>query len=127
MTTEQLQEMLKKLLFRSTSNKVNWQYNHKARNFGVVFNSSTGIWIVYQTPESEPDWARADLYANGVSAATIFTDDERNENFLLIKQLYNDAERCYFGLDAAVEAINSALASDDVVGVPEDRPEEIPF
>ena len=83
--------------------------------------------VAAQSPESQADWAGAVLTTNGQIVAKLIADDGE-EDYKLLKAIYDDAFRSLTRWDEAVQQIEDALKSDEAIGLTEDDGDDkIPF
>ena len=116
-TEDKFREILNRLLEKSKSGKVNWQVDvYNNTEFHVYFDPTTRLEVGFDSPESEPDWAYANLVADEKQAATLRSEDD-SDDFILLKDLYRDAQRCLYRWDQVLDSIDKVLSEDKTIGM----------
>ncbi len=113
--------ILDSLLAKSRSDKVIWRDISTRRDsaYRVDFEPNLAITVSYQFNSESPDQAFATMLIGDKAVATIEAEDgavSQPNNFILIQQLFLDAERSLYHLDDALRAINESLASEQPTG-----------
>ncbi len=121
---EKLHSMIEQLLKKSKENQVNWR-RYEQNSFSIVFSSRNQLVVTASSPESEPDWARVALYVDGEHVAEIGAEDG-DQDYELLKSVYDEAHRSVVGWDSAISAIEAELSAEGSVGVPVES-DQTPF
>jgi hypothetical protein len=123
---DRFRDILQRLLKKSEANQVSWSSGMGYSNgeeYIVAFPEKTRILLYYSSRQEEPDYASATLEISGREAAVI-KDEDGGPNWELLSSLVSDAQRCVFGYDKALKAIDDALGTDKVGEPPPRTPED---
>lgn len=114
---EKFTEILRRLLAKSEAGKVRWSVTDKG-SYRVDLAGDATILLSFTSPNSEPDFYTAVLGIGKRAVSTLLEEnaEEESETFALLRKLYNDAERSYWGWDKALKRIDEALESDEIIG-----------
>lgn len=133
-TAQQFREMLERLLEKSRANRVNWRKGGDATDssgrFAVDVAPGISLLVSFMSPSSSPDFATATLVVNYAIAIEISGEDTGiggDSDFKLLRALYLDAQRSYYGWDDALQKLNEALQSEGPIGIPEPPSADVPF
>jgi hypothetical protein len=126
--------ILTTLLEKSGNNKVIWHEKATRRGtvfFQVEFTPDIAINVGYEQSPSSPDTVYASLNIGEKVAVSILAEEstvsgEPDPNYVLIKQLYVDAERSSYHVDEALATIEASLASILPTGTSEEHPSATP-
>ncbi len=129
---DKFREILQRLLEKSRGNKVRWRQSTSDEGgelYAVFFPRNAQVDIYYNSPPSAPDCIRATLFVGKRLAISMDAEDGDSPDWKLLESVVQDARRCVFGFDEALEAIDQALASDDPIGPLPEAPsgDDIPF
>ena len=120
LTDDRFKAILQTLLEKSREDKVNWSGSIEDATVYVSFPERSRIMVRFRSPESEPDEVGVILGVGETVIASLVTVDG-DEDYPLVKQLYDEAYRYLTGWDAAVAAIERELAKSDDIGISEVR------
>lgn len=127
--TEQLMDILRRLLERTKKGEVNWQEESRDGTKYIVDFGRAQLSLTFVSPPTEPDFITVGLRDPGgrTLAAKDFEWSEADLNAKIVFGLLYEAQRKVTKWDEIVQDIKAKLASDSKVGKEPFPNDDIPF
>ena len=110
-------DLARKLIKKTRDNQAQWnklRHEDSVRSCTIDVNGIT-VESEFVIPVAEPDAYGIKVFQNGELAGRLFAEDE-TENWLVLKQLFEEAERVVTGWDHALIVLETALDGKGIVG-----------
>ena len=121
-----LTALLRQLLDKSKHKKVHWQlYAQQGNEYIVFISDRVSLEISHCANANAEDNASVIVQRDAVTIATMQCL-ETDEDYPLLKSLYDEAERYVTGWDDAIAELKAALEGDDIIGKRPDPPTQPP-
>ena len=120
---DKILEILSALQARVANQQVRWNYSKSSggiSEFWIAFPTST-LYLRYDSPVAEFDNVEIEIKNDDELTVGFMRIDEEDDNWIWVKQLFDEVERQVTGSDRILDEIELAIRSNGEIGIQYDR------